>query len=281
MNPASATQAAATLRELDRGRYFATLVLPSASRPAVTAIYAFSAEVAATPERAREPMPGEIRLQWWKDALEGKAHGEVRQNPLADALLDALAEHALPAMPLLRLLEARRFDLYHDPMPDLATFEGYAGETVSVLYQLAAMAVDAPRSPEAADAAGHLGVAEALTGHLRAFGFNAARGRIFLPWSVFAAHGVKETDVLSGQSSEPLLSALQQCRELAGEHLAKAEAAIAALPRPLKSVFAPGGWLRPQLRRIEHSASRPFVTSPDLADWQKLAILAWRGWRSN
>ncbi len=52
---------------------------------------------------------------------------------------DAIAAYSLPAGPLLRLLAARRFDLYHDAMPDVPSFEGYAGETVSVLYQLAAM----------------------------------------------------------------------------------------------------------------------------------------------
>ncbi len=121
----------------------------------------------------------------------GEGHGAVRQNPLADALLDAIAEYGLPVPALQRLIEARRFDLYDDPMPDVPSFEGYAGETVSVLYQLGAMILNGGRPVEPGDAAGHLGVAHALIGHLRAFGYNAAQGRIFLPWSVLAANGVQ------------------------------------------------------------------------------------------
>jgi phytoene synthase len=278
VNAESAAAASARLRELDRDRYFATLVLPAAARPAITALYAFNAEIAAIPDRVHEPMPGEIRLQWWKDALQGDGHGEVRQNPLADALLTAVAEFALPTAPLIRLLEARRFDLYHDPMPDLASFEGYAGETVSVLYQLAAMALNRGAEIETGDAAGHLGVAQALVGHLRAFGYHAARGRIFLPWAVLAANGVLEADVLAGRPGESLLAARRQLAELAREHLAQASAAAGRLPRPLRSVFAPIALLAAQLKRADVTAERTFSAPPDLADWQKLAILALRGW---
>jgi len=280
MKTESAEQTAATLRELDRDRYFATLVLPAAPRPAITALYAFSAEIAAVRERAHEPAPGEIRLQWWRDALQGLGHGEVRQNPLADALLAAIDEYHLPTAPLVRLIEARRFDLYQDPMPDVATFEGYAGETVSVLFQLAAMILSAGEALEAADAAGHLGVAQALTGHLRAFGYNASRGRIFLPLSIFVANGVREEEVFAGRETAGILAARQQFCELAREHLAKAEASIKLLRRQLRPAFVSAALLAPQLRRI---AAQPqsFALPPDLADWRKLAILAWRGWRQD
>lgn len=278
MNAQSAAQAAAILRELDRDRYFATLVLPETARPAVTALYAFSAEIAAIRERAREPMPGEIRLQWWKDALQGQEHGEVRQNPLADALLSAIGEFHLPTPPLVRLIEARRFDLYQDAMPDLPGFEGYAGETVSVLYQLAAMVLNGGETVETGDAAGHLGVAQALTGHLRAFGYNAARGQIFLPWSILAANGVREVDVLAGQASDGLTGALRQLLEIARTHLGKAEAAVALLPRPLRPAFAPAVLVGPQLHRIEGNLESPFALPSDLPDWQKLVRLGWRAW---
>src|SRR5690606_36885904 len=135
----SFTLAAKTLRDSDRDRYLSTLVLPGDKRPAVTALLAFNADISAVRARVSNPAPGEIRLQWWNDTLTGNQHGEVRQNPLADALLDAIERFGLPNGTLLRLLGARRFDLYDDPMPDLETFEGYAGETASTLFQLAAM----------------------------------------------------------------------------------------------------------------------------------------------
>ena len=158
MTPDSAAYASQYLKDNDRDRYFATLVLPPKERAAVTALYAFNADIASVRERAREPAAGEIRLQWWADALTGSGHGNVRQNPLADALLSVVAEYGLPTPPLTRMISARRFDLYQDPMPDLPTFEGYAGETVSALYQLGAMILNSGKPVETGDAAGHLGV---------------------------------------------------------------------------------------------------------------------------
>jgi phytoene synthase len=131
---------------------------------------------------------------------------------------------------------------------------------------------------DAADAAGHLGVAQVLAGHLRAFGYNAARGRIFLPISILTANGVAESDILAGRSSEALTAALIQMRDLAVEHLALAQTAIRALPGKTKPVFAPASLLPMQLHRLARAGATPFVGPPDLDDWQKLAILAWCRW---
>lgn len=271
MTPESAAYATQYLRDTDRDRYLATLMLDEKPRAAITALYAFSADVASVRERAHEPAAGEIRLRWWADALTGVGHGNVRQNPLADALLLAVSEYGLPAPALTRLIEARRFDLYQDPMPDMASFEGYAGETSSVLYQLGAMILNGGRPVEPGDAAGHLGVAHALIGHLRAFGYNASQGRIFLPWDVFVVCGVKEDEVLAGQATEGLAVALTKLSDLAAEHVHKAEAAIAALPRPVRPVFAPVAVLKSQLKRLE--VDRPFARTNDIADWRKIAAL--------
>ena len=273
MKPESASYAAEQLRLTDRDRYFATLVLGSKEREALTALYAFNADIASVRERAREPAAGEIRLQWWADALTGEGHGAVRQNPLADALLSSIADYGLPVPPLTRMIAARRFDLYQDPMPDIATFEGYAGETVSALYQLGAMILNGGKPVETGDAAGHLGVAHALIGHLRAFGYNASQGRIFVPWNVLATNGVNEGEVLTGQMSEGLAAALAQLSDMAGDHLEKAESAIATLPRPLKPVFAPIAVLKAQHRRLD--LETPFVRRDDLPDWWKIALLGW------
>jgi len=271
VNPQSTKFAAEQLRANDRDRYFATLLLAPREREALTALYAFSADIASVRERAREPAAGEIRLQWWADALSGSGHGAVRQNPLADALLETVEDYGLPVAALIRMVDARRFDLYDDPMPDMPTFEGYAGETVSALYQLGAMVLNGGRPVEPGDAAGHLGVAHALIGHLRAFGYNASQGRIFLPWSVLAANGVNEGEIFVGQMSEGLAEALGQLAEMTADHLAKADLAIRALPRPLRVAFAPIAVLKLQHRRLP--LEKPFVRSDDLPDWRKIAAL--------
>jgi len=186
----------------DRDRFNATLVLPAKTRPLVQALYAFGAEIAQVRERVSEPPVGEIRLQWWVDVLQGQRGHEAEKNPLSAQLLAVIERFALPTPPLVRLLGARRFDLYDDPMADINSFEGYAGETNCVLYQLAAMIINAGKDAGAADAAGHIGVAHALTGHLRALPVTARRGQIVLPWAVFAQAGAGEDEYLGGKSSQ-------------------------------------------------------------------------------
>lgn len=263
------------LRQLDRDRYLASLVVGDDARDPVQALFAFAAEVARVRELVSEPSPGEIRLQWWVDLLEGTEHGAARANPVADSLLNTIDRFDLPTGPLRRLLAARRFDLYDDPMPDMDTFEGYAGETNSVLYQFAAMILNGGNDAGAADAAGHLGVAHALIGHLRVMPLTAARGQIYLPWSIFAAHGVQEGELFAGQPTEGILASTAALREIALGHLDKAQTAIVEVPSEVRPAFAHITLLRHQFARLDDYAQLPFVTPPDLADWNKLVRLAW------
>src|ERR1700758_387200 len=104
------------VRTADRDRFLASLFAPADRRDALHALYAFNVEVMRVREAAREALPGEIRLQWWTDVLNGERGGEASANPGAAARLAAIAEHRLPARALLDLIEAHRFDLYDEPM---------------------------------------------------------------------------------------------------------------------------------------------------------------------
>ena len=273
MRAESAAFTADYLRKNDPDRYWASLVLPAGKRSAVQSLYAFSADVAGIRDRVSQPMAGEIRLQWWKDALEGSGHGDIGRNPLAEALLDTIGAFRLNSAPFIHLVEARRFDLYDDPMPDIGTFEGYAGETASVLLQMAATILNDGKAVEPGDAAGHLGVAQSSVGHLRAFGFNASRGRLFVPLEVLEANGVTREDVAAGKSSPGLVQALHQFSDLAVGHLARANAALKTLPRPVHPAFAISALLQPQLELARRRGS-PFEAPADLPDWKKIARLS-------
>src|SRR4051812_41397535 len=105
------------VRAIDKDRFLATLFAPAENRGPLFALYAFNAEIAGVRERARGPMPGEIRLQWWRDVLGGGRAGEAAANPVAAALTDTVARFALPKPRLIDLVEAHAFDLYDDPLP--------------------------------------------------------------------------------------------------------------------------------------------------------------------
>jgi len=114
------------VRETDRDRYLATLFAPADKRNALFALYAFDIEISRVRELARETMPGEIRLQWWREVLLGERAGEATANPVGAAVMDILGRFAFARDPLVDLVEARRFDVHNEPMVSAEEFESYA-----------------------------------------------------------------------------------------------------------------------------------------------------------
>ena len=117
------------------------------SGPHLHALYAFSLEIARVRDSVSEALPGEIRLQWWRDALQGEARGDVMANPVAAALDDTVVRFRLPRQALVNLIDARVGDLYDDPIPTLNDLEGYCGETSSTLIRLASLILADGRRP--------------------------------------------------------------------------------------------------------------------------------------
>jgi len=153
------------VREADRDRWLASLFAPAERRPHLHALYAFDRELALVPHRVREALAGEMRLQWWRDALAGEARGDAAANPVAAALLDTIARCALPREPLDVLIDARALDLYDDPLSSLDELATQGRRTASTIFGLAARILD--RDADVADVAGPAGIATTLVGSLQ------------------------------------------------------------------------------------------------------------------
>jgi 15-cis-phytoene synthase len=262
------TYCAELVRAADRDRFLAALFAPMEHRPALQALYAFNIEVARVREAAREPMPGEIRLQWWSDVLSGERAGEAQANPVAAALLATIERHRLPAGRLTALIEARRFDLYDEPMPTLADLEAYASDTSSALFSLAARILGA----DAEAAAGPAGIAYAMTGLVRAFPLHAARHQIYVPVELLDRHHVRIEDILAGRASANLNAALAALRDLARERLRAARGPMMTLPPAILPAFLPAALVRPSLDRLDRCDAFAPV---ELSLWRR----QWLIWR--
>jgi 15-cis-phytoene synthase len=153
------------VREQDRDRYIASLFAPAERRPHLHALYAFEREIALLPQRVNEALAGEMRLQWWRDALAGEARGDVNAHPVAAALLDTVARCALPPEPLNTLINARALDLYDDPLSSLDELATHARQTASTIFEFAARVLD--RDARVAEVAGPAGVAATLAASLQ------------------------------------------------------------------------------------------------------------------
>lgn len=270
-------EAGAILRRLDPDRYFADLFLPEEKRGHVFVLHAFNAEIGRIREAISEPLPGEIRLEWWRDTL---ARGASGGHPLAGALLRTIESCRLPLAAFDAMLEARIFDLYDDPMPDMAAFEAYAGATASVLFQLAAIVLADGTDPVSADASGHAGVAYALTGLLRSRPHHARAGQIYLPLDILARAGADPADLLTGRATKGVRAGLAELRALARKHLRLAQAEAAGLPAPIRAAFLPLALVEPTLRRLESIGAGPLASPAELPQWRRQWIL-WRAARKS
>jgi phytoene synthase len=263
----------ALARTHDPDRWLAALFAPAEARPHLHALIAFSYEVGRLRDLVREPMAGEIRLQWWREAIEGKRREEALASPVAAALIDTIDKHRLPAKAFDDLLAARLFDLYDDPMPDMAAFETYCGETSSLLFRLAGLILDG-RDLGGAEAAGHAGLAYATTGLLRALPLASARGQVYLPMDVLMKHGLLREDMLARRDGPALRATLGEMRDLARAHLEKAFAA--KWPESSAAAFLPLALVPLYLKRMERADYRPFETRVEAPQWRR----QWTLWRA-
>src|SRR6202789_1333324 len=176
------------VRTHDFPRYVSTLFVPTERRRALLALYAFNAEISRVRHQVTQPLPGEMRLQWWTDMLAGAGHGGIEGNPVAAELLLAIRNGRLPVEPLSRLIEEHQFDLYNDPMPTMAALEGYINDTSAALFSLAAR-IAGWYSQAIEHTARHAGLAQGITQVLAALPLDSSRRQLFVPLQVLEQHG--------------------------------------------------------------------------------------------
>ncbi|TMI99126.1 MAG: squalene/phytoene synthase family protein [Alphaproteobacteria bacterium] len=266
----------ALVRAADKDRYLAALFAPADRRGPLFALHAFNHEIASIRDRAREPMPGEIRLQWWRDVLGGERAGEAAAHPVAAPLRDVMARFDLPAAPLIDLVEAHAFDLYDDPMPTLAALEGYARKTEAALFGMAARIVAGHDDGALAAAADHAGIAHALTALLRSFAHHASRRQIFVPLELLQRRGVRVEHILAGQTTPELREALADVRAEARRHLDAFGGLLAQLPAASVPVFLPAALAPGYLAVMDRPDYDPFRSAVQVPQWRR----QWTLWRA-
>jgi phytoene synthase len=266
---------AALLRAEDKDRFLSALFAPADKRPALHALYAFDLETALIGFRVRDPMAGEIRLQWWRDVIAGERAEEAVANPVAAALRTAMSAHALPRGPFDALLDARGFDVHADPMVALAELEGYALQTMGSLIALAARALGAPDDLTMPAAIRHAAIAAVLTDVLRRFPAHASRGQLFVPIEILDRHHAKVEDIFAGRLTLEIQGALADLRLHARKHFSELRDLYPRLPGAARPAFLPA-MLAPQaLARMERRDYDPFRTAVAVPQWRT----QWRLWR--
>jgi NADH dehydrogenase [ubiquinone] 1 alpha subcomplex assembly factor 6 len=257
------------------------LFAPSELREPLFALYAFNYEIARVRETVSQPILGQIRLQWWREAIAAAFDGGlVRHHAVVEALTAAIRAHALTRAHFDRLIDAREEDLQEAPPATFSALESYAESTSARLVYLALESLGV-RDPEVGKAGFHIGVAYALAGLLRAMPLHARAGRLVIPADIAARTALDPADYCVLRGTRSLRSATAEIAAAADRHLVAARAhrrAISrrALPALLPAIVAARSLTR--LKRVGYDPFHPTLAAPDPTQSWRLAISAIRNW---
>jgi len=236
------------VRLYDSDRYFSSLFAPPGQRKALIALYAFNLEIAKTRETVSEPMLGHIRLQWWRDALDGIYRGTPRQHTVVLALGEVLKDGHVPRCLLDEMIDGRERDLEDEPMASLEQLAAYCAATSGALT-CAALAVAG--SGEGLLTAGReAGTAYAMTGLIRAAPYLASAGRSVLP-------GIPAAEVVPG--SQPVRDAIRDMAGHVEDSLVKLGSGLDGLSREERPAVLPFATCRADVASAGKAGFDPFA----------------------
>ena len=167
------TACAAIVERGDPDRFMAAMAAPVAARRVLFPLYAFNVEVSRAPWVTEETMIAEMRLQWWRDAIEEIAKGgTVRRHEVVTPLADILTPDMAAGMD--EMIAVRRWDIYKDPFEDAAHFDRYIDQSAGTLMWVAARILGAADEAVVRD----IGYAGGVAAWLRAIPDLEARKRV-------------------------------------------------------------------------------------------------------
>lgn len=255
MNPMSenTTYCMNEARTHDRERFYISLFVPEAIRPAIWAILAFNQEIVKTKTVVSEAMLGEIRLQWWRETLDSITNGAPREHPVAQAL-HADVQNFVQVRPVLdEIIDTWSDDFNGTVCVSIESLEKHARGTSGALNEaILLLQKDSATDPEL-EVARHIGALWGLTGTLR--GLPNEFSNPDSSWKALSDNG-----------------ATKRLEELVDDLLGNVEAGISdvesCLSRPTspKAKLATG--LLPLVRLDVRSARRAGGSIQDLAKYQ-------------
>jgi phytoene synthase len=247
------TAVAAAARAGEPDRYLAALLAPPPEREALLALAAFAAELARIPRLVvREPLMGEVRLQWWRDAL-GLSEGQRTGYGVADAVRQAVRSYGLPVPLLDGLIEARSLEFGDDPFADDRALQDFLWSTEGAQFALAARVLGLGSGAGVEAACSASGQAYGMARLLFTLPHSLAQGRIPLARTELATAGVTAHELLAGTASTNAAALMGTYRVQIRHSLVVARRLAAQLPRRTRIAFLPLALVRPYVQAQERT----------------------------
>lgn len=263
------------VKRVDPDRFLLAVAAPADARPALFALYAFNAEVAKTREVVSEAMLGDIRLQWWREAIEECYAGRARRHEVVQPLAEAIAAHKPDRALFDALIDARARDLDDAPIESLEAFEAYAEATSGNLIRLAAQMLDVEETAESAKAARHVGIAYALVGQIRALPFTLPHRRTMLPREPLRAAGADEQLLYKAAPASEIAAGVRALLDAADRHLKDARALRADTPRAATPAFLAARLAQAYVTQLRRRGGDPFDGRLETRPPMRILSLIW------
>jgi phytoene synthase len=217
------------VRRADPDRYFSALFAPAPVRPF---------------------MLGAIRLEWWRETLEGAGQGAPRNHDVARGLALLFAQTPLTPAGLQALVAARAFDSSADRLPNLVALENYVDATGGALMRLAIALLGGDEI-----FAREAGLAYGLTGLLRSLPFHNARHKLYMPVDLIAATNLTPEEFFVLKNDDRQGAVVQQLALRARDHWLAAHSG----PRPGRALAAllPAALVPLYLRKLSSGRDVP------------------------
>ncbi len=260
------------VREDDRERYDCSLFAPAVLQPKLWALYAFNQEVAKTRESVSEEALGQIRLQWWRDAVQEIREGASREHPVVLAMRQELNASAILDL-LDRLIDAREQDLYDDGPADYQALVSYADGVGGLLSEAAlrlSLSAEGDEAEQLVVRAHSVGKAWAMLGLVRAIPFHWASNRNYLPDDKGKA-SLATTD--ADKMFELAAPSIEKMLNFVSEELHSLKEYSCVVPARARHVFLPTALVEANLEALRMCDNNPFKVQ-ELGGLSRLWILA-------
>jgi NADH dehydrogenase [ubiquinone] 1 alpha subcomplex assembly factor 6 len=226
-------------------------------RAASLALRALNIELAQVKDVVSEKKIGEMRMQFWRDAIDLAFKNTPPQHPVAEQLTQAVHRHKLSKHWLTRLVDAREKELGVSAYLSTSDLEENGERTSSSLLYLTLQTLGV-ENVSSDHAASHVGKAEAIVTLLRAVPYHRSRRVVLLPMDIITRHGASQEDFLRGNVVQAVKDATFDLASLANTHLLKARSMKSQLPKASLKALLPATVCDSFLTKIQRVEFNPF-----------------------
>jgi phytoene synthase len=219
-----------SLRRHDPDRFLTLLFAPAELRERLVILYAFNHELARAREVTSQSLLALMRLQWWREVVEGEEKPGELSTPLGLLISEGVFDRAV----LLAMIEAREAEV-DGAFPTFEDWRSWLLQGAGSLAVAAGQALGVTEG-ELLEGLRLRGAAYGVAGLLRARFALGAQGAAPWPGDLLQAAGLIPEAAAANPLDPALMPVLAELREQGQAWLAAAR----LLPRPPRTAVAAG-----------------------------------------